>query len=76
VDAGAAVLAYLREADGERLLVALNFAPQATALGAEAARVAAGGRIELSTSAAAGKAGAAAGGLVLGPDEGVVISLG
>ena len=74
VDAGPGVLAYVRETDGERVVVALNFTPQATELGAEAARVAAGGRIELTTAAAAARGGAVPARLVLGPDEGVVVS--
>jgi alpha-glucosidase len=63
VDAGPGVLAYRRETDRERLLVALNFTSDELPLPA-----AAGGRVVLSTGAT-GDAG------VLGPDEGVVVAL-
>src|SRR4051794_33869954 len=72
IDGGPGVLAYLRETGAERLVVALNFTPQATTLAAEAARLAAGGRIVLSTAALNDKGPPRP---VLGPDEGVVIAV-
>jgi alpha-glucosidase len=62
------VLAYTREADGERLLIAINFAPEETPLAAR-------GRLELSTDPARPPDGPALDGLVLRPDEGVLIAL-
>jgi alpha-glucosidase len=60
------VFAYRREADGERLLVALNMS------GKERRVPVAGGEVVLST---AGSSGAVAGELRLGPMEGVVVRL-
>jgi alpha-glucosidase len=73
LDAGPGVLAYVREAAQERLLVALNFTPQETALAEEAGRLAAGGRVELSTGSRPPRA--TPGEVVLAADEGVVIAL-
>ena len=68
LDAGPGVLAYLREGGDERLLIGLNFASEEMPLAADAARLAAGGRVVLSTAEPARE-------LVLAPDEGVVIAL-
>ena len=75
VDAGSEVLAYVREAARERVLVALNFTSQEVALAGDAARVAAGGRVELSTGPEPRPLRATRGDVVLAADEGVVIAL-
>jgi alpha-glucosidase len=74
LDAAPEVLAYLREANGERLLVALNFTPEETVLAGAARQVAARGRVELSTGPAR-RTDVTLDRLVLGPDEGIVIAL-
>ncbi len=70
------VFAYLREADGERLLVALNFADRAAALDAPAHGLPAAGSVELSTDADRASGGRVSlGPLDLAPNEGVAIRL-
>ena len=66
------VLAYLREAPGERLAVALNFSPEEVAVDTG---LSGHGRIEVSTDPARRPGELRIDRLVLRPDEGVLITL-
>jgi alpha-glucosidase len=75
LDAGPDVLAYLREADDERLLVAINFSSEEAPFDARRAALPPRGRVELSTDPAAPPGERPLDGLVLRPDEGVLVAL-
>jgi alpha-glucosidase len=70
VEAPKSVFAYLREADGERRFVALNFSSRP----ARMAIPEGGGRLVVSTDPAR-EAGPVADAIELGPDEGVLVDL-
>ena len=71
------VFAYLREARGERLLVALNFTSGELRLHGVAAGLPGSGVVEISTLASRPTGGPVSlAPLVLGPDEGVLLKLG
>jgi alpha-glucosidase len=74
-EAGEEVFAYVREAEGERVLVALNFAPEPRPLGLAEVEEAVDGRLELSTHAERALGPVELRTLVLRADEGVVLSL-
>jgi alpha-glucosidase len=76
IDGGPGILAYLREAADERLLVALNFTPHRAALSEDAGRLAAGGRVAMRTGTASAPADEPRGDLALDADEGIVVALG
>jgi glycosidase len=75
VEGGEDVFTYVRAGNGERLLVALNFAPEARRLGLAEVEGTDAGRVELSTHAQRTPGPVALRALVLRPDEGVVLRL-
>jgi alpha-glucosidase len=67
------VFGYVREADGQRLLVALNFTDRPVGFGAR--ELSASGRLELSTDPSRRLGELGLDPLRIGPDEGVVVRL-
>jgi alpha-glucosidase len=76
LDAGEDVFSYVRAAEAERVLVALNFASEARPLGLADAARSPGGRLDLSTHRERTPGPVDLESLVLWPDEGVVVRLG
>ena len=72
LDTGESVLAYLREAPGERLAVALNFSSEEVGFDAGLTGAA---QLELSTDPARERGELRIDRLTLGPDEGVLVAL-